>query len=275
MHEYLLEDPERYYKLCDGFTSMVKHPHHTAAEIETQQRECFKEDFETLGPTLYRSIDTWLAGYEKLRTSVKPALRGKAERFAREIRNAYPIFLTGKLFAPNRNVRARIARLEKRVYAALGRPTLKERVLSIGAIAAAAKTSLELRFNIGQDPKLVKHAYRMPSEAPRLALAWRRLREAWDSLAVEQRPERTVWVKFEGRLSTDDAARVAEQVRDALRRTRDHIVLDLERLVEFKQEAAAHLVARLHEYEARIRILIPPELPRGAAAALAVFTVYA
>jgi len=274
LHEHLLEDPERFYKSCDGFAAMVKHPHHTAPEIEAQQRECFEDDFQTLGPTIYRSVDTWLRGYLTLSVSENPALRRKAEHFARELRNAYAVFLAGKLFGPNRAVRAKIARLEKQVYAAIGTPTLRERALSVAALGAAAWTSLTLRLDILQDPKLVKHAYRMPSEAPRPARVWQRMRQAWDNLAIEQRSERTVWLRLEGLLSREDAVRFAQNVRDALRRTHDHLVLDVQRLVELEHEAAAHLAERLHEYKERIRILTPFELSRGAAAALAVFTLY-
>ena len=63
-------------------------------------------------------------------------------------------------------------------------------------------------------------------------------------------------------------------MRDALRRTHDNLVLDVERLVQLEREAAAHLAERLHEYKDRIRIVTPFGLSRGAAAALAVFTLY-
>jgi len=274
LHEHLLEDPERFYKACDGFAAMVKHPHHTASEIEAQQRECFEDDFQALGPTIYRSVDTWLRGYLTLSASENPALRCKAEHFARELRNAYPVFLAGKLFGPNPAVRAKIARLEEDVYAAIGTPTLKERALSVAALGAAAWTSLMLRLDIRQDPKLVKHVYRMPAEAPPSARAWRRMCDAWDNLTVEQRPQHTVWLHLEGLLSREDALRFAESVRDALRRSRDHVVLDVERLLKLEREVAAHLTERLHEYKERIRIVPPIELSRRAATALAAFTLY-
>lgn len=274
LHEHLLQDPERFYKSCDGFAAMVKHPHHSAAEIEAQQRESFEDDFETLGPTIYRSIDTWLRGYLTLSASENPALRRKARCFALELRKAYPVFLAGKLFGPNRAVRAKIARLEQQVHAAIGRPTLRERAVSVAALGAAAWTSLTLRLDIRQDPKLVKHAYRMPSEAPALARVWQSMRDAWDNLAIEQRPQRTVWLRLEGLLSSEDAVRLAESLGDALRRTRDHLVLDVERLIELEQDAAAQLAERLREFKARIRILTPSEVSPAAAAALAVFTLY-
>jgi hypothetical protein len=114
----------------------------------------------------------------------------------------------------------------------------------------------------------------MPAEAPSLARAWQTMREAWDNLAIEQRPGRTVWLRLEGLLSRDDAARFAQSVRDALICTHDHLVLDIEQLVEFEHDAATQLAERLQEYKQRIRILMPFKLSSGTAAALAVFTLY-
>ena len=275
LREDLLADPELYYKTCDGFAAMVKHPLLRAEEIEEQQRECFRQDFQRLGPTIYRSIDTWFDGYRTLRESDNPVLRRKAERFAREIRKAYAIFLVGRLFGPNRAVRQRIAHLQREIHATFGKPTWRERLTSIAAVGAAAWTSIKLRLGIFQHPKLVKHVYRLPAEAPRPARTWRRLTKAMESLSVEQRPERTVWLRLDGMLRSEDAARVAQRVRDALQRTRDHLVLDFERLKELEAEAARSFVEALKVYRGRIRILTPNTLMSpGAAAALAAFSLY-
>ena len=59
------------------------------AEIEGAQARCFEEDFRRLGPSIYRSLETWFFGYLKLKDSPSPYLRLKAERFAKEIRKAY------------------------------------------------------------------------------------------------------------------------------------------------------------------------------------------
>jgi hypothetical protein len=100
------------------------------------------------------------------------------------------------------------------------------------------------------------------------------MRDAWDNLTVEQRPQHTVWLHLEGLLSREDAVRFAESVRDALRRSRDHLVLDVERLVELERDVAAHLAERLHEYKERIRIVPPIAISHRAATALAAFTLY-
>ena len=275
LREDLLADPELYYKACDGFAAMVKHPSLSAQAIERQQRDCFREDFHRLGPTVYRSVDTWLNGYRTLGASTNPALRRKAERFAREIRKAYAVFLPGRLFAPNRAVRGRIKRLQRAVHSALGKPTWKDRIASVAAVVAAIWTSIKLRLDIFQNPRLVRHVYRLPAEAPRLARAWRPLKGLLRSISVEQRPEHTVWLRLDGLLHRDDAVKVAARVSAALRHTRDHLVLDFERLKDLETEAAHTLVDALEEYRNRIRILLPNAVANpGAAVALAAFSLY-
>ena len=72
MHRELTADPERYYRKSTGFSSMVKHPTMRPEEIESAQARCFSEDFRTLGPSIYRSIEAWLLGYLKLKDSPNP-----------------------------------------------------------------------------------------------------------------------------------------------------------------------------------------------------------
>ncbi len=155
----LVADPELYYKTCDGFTAMVRHEKLAPGTIEALQRYCFREDFHRLGPTIHRSIATWLRGLRTLRRSVNPILLRKADRLAQEIRKAYPIFLAGRLLGPNRAVRRRITRLQKEVHEVVGRPSLGERVRSVVALVMALTTALTLKLKIFQHPRLVKHTY--------------------------------------------------------------------------------------------------------------------
>ncbi len=254
---------------------MVEHPKLEAAAIEALQRHCFREDFRRLGPSVYRSIATWLRGYRTLGRSTNPMLRRKSERFARDLRKAYPVFLAGRLFGPGRAGRARIAGLQREVHAAIGRPRASERALALVAAAMALWTSITLRFGLFQDPRLTKHAWRLPAEARRPARIWRKLVAARDDVTVERRPDGAVWLRVDGALGAEGSARIARQTREALRRTRDRLVLDLKGLTQFDGDAAQHLADGLREHRARIRILAPASLSHpGVAAALAIFSVY-
>jgi len=272
--EELKADPERFWKSSTGFRSMVKHPTMTGAEIEAAQERCFAEDYRRLGPSVYRSLETWLLGHERLKGSDNPSLREKAARFAADVRKAYPIFLAGRLLAPGREMRRAIGDLQRRVHASLGRATLAERIASVAGVAMAAFTGLTLKLGLFQHPKLIRHTFRMPDESLP-AKAWRKLTSRLADgprVEVELRPESTVWVRVAGKLNAAAAEELAAGLREGLRKRKERLVLDLERLVHSEQEALEELAERLEAYQGRIRVVLPKAGELAAMAA--VFAIY-
>lgn len=252
------DDPELFYRRGSGFYSMVKHPSMTPEQIEGAQKRCYEEDFRTLGPVLYRSVDRWLAGYLKLRDSPSAFLRAKAQRIATDLRKAYPVFLTGRLFGPTAQVRGWIGRLQKQLHAELGSPTWKERIESVAAIGLASWTGLTLRLGLFQHPPLVRNTFRMSDAS--CGRAWERLRgedHAGLSIQVERRPASTVWVLMEGRLTASAAGRFVADLRAALARRKDRVVLDLAGLAGQEDGAMGELAAGLRDDRDRIRIILP------------------
>jgi len=100
LQDVYTNDKDLYYRRGDGFATMVKHPTLSPKEIEDLQRWCFSEDFQRLGPSIFRTLEARLLGYHKLKNSPNPWLRRKAEFYAKELRGAYPAFLAGRLLAP-------------------------------------------------------------------------------------------------------------------------------------------------------------------------------
>jgi radical SAM superfamily enzyme YgiQ (UPF0313 family) len=165
----LLQDPyatnkELFYLHSDGFQALIKHPVMSSSEIESAQRWCFDEDFQRLGPSIYRVLETLFSGYSTLCDSSNPNLREKAAFYASELRKSYPVFLPGKLFGPNRTIRRWIAALEKQIHERLGAPSLAQRLLSWVAVAAAMWTWLTLKIDFLQHPSLQRATYRMPTK---------------------------------------------------------------------------------------------------------------
>ncbi|HEX7677087.1 MAG TPA: hypothetical protein VF713_03110 [Thermoanaerobaculia bacterium] len=258
LHRDLVDDRETYYRNCTGFRAMVTHPTMSGAEIETAQEHCFSEDLRRLGPSMFRSIETWLLGYETLKDSENAALRQKAERFANEIRRAYPVFLAGKVLA-GREARQRIAVLEAKVHSALGAPTMSERLSSVAALGLAAWTGVTLTLELFQHPPLTRRTFRVPNESLP-SRVWRRLRgddEDGHRVEVELRPGSTVWVTVAGTLSVAGAERLAAGLAASLQRRKERLVLDLDRIVQAEGEALERLAARLREYAERVRMVMP------------------
>ena len=129
-------DKDLFYRRADGFRTMMKHPTLSPAQIEDIQRWCFEQDFQRLGPSIYRVLETRFLGYLKLKDSPNPILRQKAEYFANELRYAYPVFLAGRLLGPNATIRKWIGDLERRIHAELG--------------TSAAQATIQIRHGRGR-----------------------------------------------------------------------------------------------------------------------------
>ena len=274
LHQELNDDRELYYRKCTGFTAMVRHPGMSPGEIEAMQTHCFTADFRRLGPSMYRSVETWLLGYLKLKDSPSVLLRRKAARFASEIRRAYPTFLAGRVLGPTPVVRQWVADLQARIHRTLGRPTWTERLLSVAALGMAAWTGLALKLGLFQHPRLLRHTFRMPDES-RAASVWNRLRRQHPTahqVEVELRPESTVWVQVKGRLALAGAEKLVAGLREALKRTEDRLILDLGRLLQAEPQAAESIAEGLKGYRDRIRVVMP--LTGEMATLTALFAVY-
>jgi radical SAM superfamily enzyme YgiQ (UPF0313 family) len=265
MRGEFVEDLDRYCHDACGFTAMVKHSTMSASEIEAMQRWCFAQDFQRLGPSIYRFVEAWLVGYKKWRKSPSEFLRMKAARLAKELRKTYPVFLVGRIFGPNGRIRLRIKELERKIRAELGEPTLVERLMSLSALGAAAWTALKLRLRIFQHPRLGRFTFRLPEEGLWPARIWESLREESVSqlLSVQvdlQHAKRQVWVRLEGMLDELRAKRLGQRMKEYLEKGRGKVILDLERLKVSEDQALEALAEGLKAYRRRIRIRLPGNL---------------
>jgi radical SAM superfamily enzyme YgiQ (UPF0313 family) len=255
-------DPDLYYRRADGFTTMIKHPTLSPQSVEGLQQQCFEQDFQRLGPSIFRVLETRLLGFRKLSRSPNPWLRQKAEGFAKDLRAAYPAFLAGRLLGPNQQIRHRIGNLERRLHAVLGRPTLRERFESWLGVGAALWTAVTLKLNLFQHPRLTRTAYRLPSERWAGFELWEELRRRASvpelSIQVDVQPaQRQVWLRLEGRLSRAEAEGLGQRIRDSLARSKSRLVLDLKKLQWDNVEDLRPMRERLLAYRSRIRLILP------------------
>jgi hypothetical protein len=262
LQEVYTRDADLFYRRADGFTTMIKHPTLSPHAVEGLQRQCFEQDFQRLGPSIFRVLETRLLGCRKLSRSPNPRLRQKAEGFAKDLRAAYPSFLAGRLLGPNRIIRHRIGGLERRMHAVLGRPTLPERLKSWLAVGAGLWTAVTLKLNLFQHPKLTRTAYRLPSERWAGLDLWEGLRRRASipelSIQVDVQPaQEQVWLRLEGRLSRAEAEGLGQRIRDSLARSKSRLVLDLKKLQWDKVEDLRPMRERLAAYRSRIRLVLP------------------
>jgi haloalkane dehalogenase len=262
LHEVYIKDPELFYRRGDGFTTMIKHPTLSPDQIEKIQRWCYKQDFERLGPSIIRIQETRLLGYQKLKSSPNPILREKAKYYGRELRNAYPVFLPGRLFGPNATVRRWIRDLQRRIHAELGSPTLAERCKSVLAVGAALWTGLTLKLDLFQHPKLVRTTYRLPGKSWSAFHLWEEIPKKFSipelSIQVDlQHAKKQVWLRLEGVLSATSAEGLAQQIQDSLARSKSRLILDLNKLRWDKVDDLRPLLEKLSSYRSNIRLVLP------------------
>jgi len=262
LQDIYTSDKDLFYRRADGFRTMMKHPTLAPEQIEEIQRWCFEQDFQRLGPSIYRVLEARLLGYQKLKNSPNPILRAKAEYYAAELRVAYPVFLAGRLLGPNGSVRRWIGDLEQRVHTTLGRPNTGERFKSVMAVGAALWTALTLKMNWFQHPKLIRTTYRLPSKRWSAFEAWEELHRKVTSpdfsIQVElQHAKQQVWLRLEGALSANNSEGLAHRLSESLARSKSRLVLDLNKLHWDKTTDLGPLREKLANYRSRIRVVLP------------------
>jgi radical SAM superfamily enzyme YgiQ (UPF0313 family) len=262
LHDVYIKDPELFYRRADGFTTMIKHPTLSPNQIEKLQRWCFEQDFQRLGPSIIRVQETRLLGYQKLKNSPNSSLREKAMAYAREMRNAYPVFLAGRLLGPNATVRRWIRDLERSIHTELGFPTLAERFKSVLAVGAALWTGLTLKLDLFQHPKLVRTTYRLPGKSWSSFHLWEEIphKISIPELSIQvdlQHAKKQVWLRLEGVLSAANAEGLAQRIHDSLARSKCRLVLDLNKLRWDKVDDLRPLLEKLSAYRSHIRLVLP------------------
>ena len=267
MRPEFIQDTERYYHECHGFTSAVVHPKLSKEEIEGLQKWCFDQDFQRLGPSVFRSIRAWLHNYAYLKDSSTPILRLKAERSKADVRKAYPIFLAGKLFGPNPRVRRWISVLERRCHRLAGAPTLLQRFQSVLLLAMAGWTKLALSFDLFQHPNPRPRSFRWENPFEK----WVRLYgEAYPNGAMAElrfRLERRtaeLRLRLEGALDGKNAEQFRRNFEQAIARRREAFVVHMEGLKFIDRKGLAVFYKTVRRYRRRIHVVPPAKLLKGA-----------
>jgi len=262
LQDVYTNDKDLFYRRADGFRTMIKHPTLSAEEIEAIQQWCFKEDFQRLGPSIYRTLEARLLGLQKMKNSPNPLLRAKAEYYAGELRYAYPVFLAGRLLGPNAAVRRWIGDLERRIHAELGPPPFAQRLKSVLGVAAALWTGLTLKLDLLQHPKLIRTSYRVPGRRWGAFAMWEEFQRkaAWPDFSVQvelRHAKKEVWMRLEGKLTSSDAEALGARIQKSLAECKSKLVLDLKKLQWDKVENLQPLREKLAAYRSRIRVVLP------------------
>jgi haloalkane dehalogenase len=147
------------YRKFDGFSMHFKHPHFTPTELERLQRDLYRDNFERLGPSIVRIVQTWFDGWRHLRHASSPLLRDRGRRMRQYVQSALPGLYPAAFFGPNRIQRRRARLLIRKIRSELGTALLTERLSGWATLPLAAWTRLASLLDIGQQPKLQRVEY--------------------------------------------------------------------------------------------------------------------
>jgi radical SAM superfamily enzyme YgiQ (UPF0313 family) len=150
----------------DGFSLVFEHPTISGDEMSAIQRRLYREEFERLGPSIFRVADDWLAGHLNLRDHAVPRVRQKALKYGKDAHPVLKIIPASKRYLSSETGEW-LSRLEAQLAAETGPMSLRERLAARLLPAALRYTDFKLRHEIGQQPEFTRRAFRPEPRARR------------------------------------------------------------------------------------------------------------
>jgi len=160
MNPTAVNNPLDFARRADGFHLAFEHPHVEASEMESIQRELYKEEFARLGPGVFRMIADWLTGYRNLRGHTSERIRRKAAYLGESAHQALPLMDASKMYLTERQ-RVELSQLQHEIEQETGKMTFKEKAFSKLAYPLVWWADKKMRYNIGQQPEFTRNEYRV------------------------------------------------------------------------------------------------------------------
>ena len=257
----LVQDRQRYFKQCTGFHAMVTHPTLSSEELRRQQRLCFKEDFERLGPSIVRSLECALNGYQRWRHSSDLRLRKKATAMRRDFVKGLPVLPVAALLGPSREAR-RIARhLLRRGLREVSVPWMRTTAQTMLAFPAALWTALSLRLDIFQHPRLRRTNY--PGDGLQAMCGdlvsertLSRLEICLDSLKGRDLQTSLRMLVFKGTLDQSTLRQAVKRLKKNALHNLEDFVIDLRKLEATNHESFLKLVQVISTGKKRLAVFV-------------------
>jgi haloalkane dehalogenase len=96
------------FKDADLYSEVIDHPNFKPGELTGEIFKGYERIYHSLGPSIYRVLETWFSGYKNLRSSHSSVLRDRAEQYAQKVSGISPIFLNTSRYLPNDDIRERV-----------------------------------------------------------------------------------------------------------------------------------------------------------------------
>lgn len=257
----LSKDRLRYFKRCTGFDAMVTHPTLSSEELRQQQRLCFKEDFKRLGPSIVRSLECVLNGFERWRHSEDPLLRAKATVFHDDFVNGIPVLPVAALLGPSSQARRSARQLLRRGIREVTVPWASTIVRSTLAFPAALWTALSLKLQVFQHPWLRRTSY--PGDTLQ-AMCGRfvsghtpgRLEICLESLKGHDLQTSLRMLSFKGTLDRSTLKQAVKRFKKCARDNIEELIVDLRSLDAKNHESVLKLIEVINTGKQRLSVFV-------------------
>lgn len=154
----------------DGFRLIFEHPHIGADEMAAIQRGLFQQEFERLGPSVFRVVDDWLTGHVLLRDHPAPRVRAKAAKYGQDARRLLP-FIAGSGPYVSAPVASWLEGLHQRLASETGGVGWRDRLAAKLASLALKFTDFKDSHGFDRQPVHTRREFHMePEPQPRAAL---------------------------------------------------------------------------------------------------------
>jgi len=155
----LLSVPHKYH---DGFHLLFKHPHFSPLQLERLIVRLCEREYEELGPSIFRVLETQLNGYEAWKDSSIPMFRRRALEHQRLCQRLYPLLGVGIGNAPSLQVGNYLKALRDRIEATMTVP-YRERAKKFVAPLLYYYTRIRDTVMPYRQPPQQIHRYGFPS----------------------------------------------------------------------------------------------------------------
>jgi len=148
----------------DGFSLHLSHPHFTPQGLEQLQANLYRQDFERLGPSVYRLASVWLQGVENLQSSPSPLLRARAQRLRGLLGPVRMTLGAAALLLRSEAAQTRAALLREELNRVLGKPPLLHRLATPLVAASGLLSDVLAQTGLLQQPGLLRIEHRVQTK---------------------------------------------------------------------------------------------------------------
>ena len=155
-----LPEMKKAYNLHDGFYPAHSHPNMSSEQLLSIHRNLYKQEFDRLGPTVFRVAEDFLDGHVNLRNHKTPRVQAKAVRYGKNAHSGMVLVPAAKRYLKPHLV-GWLDALMGRLVRETGPMSTKQRLQAAALPAIMRLDAFKQRTGFGQQPTSTRRSWRM------------------------------------------------------------------------------------------------------------------